>query len=260
MLKEHRGITLVSIVVMIVILIILASVSIATLTGDNGIINKANEAKLETEIAQDKEMLSMHYIEKTVDGMGRVELDEYLNYIEEQGIPTKQENGNNYAEVNGKIYEIVIENGELKIEYVEEGEITEPRIQEIKIIEQTLESIEIKVTAVRMEGGTYTYYIGTSEEQLEEDGANQTGEYTFEGLTQGETYYIKVEGENQEGLKTEKIIEIKLDAIPQGEGNIEYEIRWSLGVATVELTTESVYTIEYSTDNSQYIAGTTISG
>ena len=77
--RNHKGITLVTLVVIIILLIILASISIATLTGENGVITKANEAKLETEIAQDKEMLSMYYIEKTVDEIGNVELDEYVN-------------------------------------------------------------------------------------------------------------------------------------------------------------------------------------
>ena len=260
-LKHHDGITMIALIVIIVILLILAGITIATLTGDNGVITNATEAKLATQIAQGKEQLSMKYMEVKVEEKGEaVELDAYLNYIESQGIPTKQENGKNYAEVDGKIYEITIENDEVKIEYVEEGEITEPRIQEIKIVEQTLENIKIKVTALRMEGGTYTYYIGTTEEMLEEEGTNQTGEYTFEGLSQGQTYYIKVEAQNTQGDKTEKTIQITLEAIPQAEGNIEYEITWSLGSATVELTTQSNYTIEFSRDNAKYTKGTTING
>ena len=39
---NERGITLIALVVTIVVLIILASISIATLTGDNGIINALN--------------------------------------------------------------------------------------------------------------------------------------------------------------------------------------------------------------------------
>ena len=101
-LKHHDGITIIALIVIIVILLILAGITIATLTGDNGIINKANEAKLETEIAQDKEMLSMYYIEKTVTEIGDVELEDYLNYIEEQGIPTKQENEKKLCRIKWK--------------------------------------------------------------------------------------------------------------------------------------------------------------
>ena len=49
-----KGITLVALVVTIVVLIILASVTIAMLTGDNGIIGKVEEAKKETELARNK--------------------------------------------------------------------------------------------------------------------------------------------------------------------------------------------------------------
>ena len=45
MLKNKKGITLVALVVTIVVLLILAGVSINLVLGDNGIINKAKEAK-----------------------------------------------------------------------------------------------------------------------------------------------------------------------------------------------------------------------
>ena len=43
----------------IIVLLILASISIAMLTGENGILTKANEAKIETEIAEYREELEM---------------------------------------------------------------------------------------------------------------------------------------------------------------------------------------------------------
>ena len=47
--KKNNGITLISLVVMIVILLMLAGVTISTLTGDNGIIVKSVEAKEDSE-------------------------------------------------------------------------------------------------------------------------------------------------------------------------------------------------------------------
>ena len=44
-LKESKGITLIALVITIIVLLILAGVTIATLTGDNGILKKANDAK-----------------------------------------------------------------------------------------------------------------------------------------------------------------------------------------------------------------------
>ena len=43
-LKERKGITLIALVITIIVLLILAGVSIAMLTGENGILNQANKA------------------------------------------------------------------------------------------------------------------------------------------------------------------------------------------------------------------------
>ena len=260
-MKIQRGITIISLVVTIIVLLILASITIASLSGDNGILKNAIDAKLETEIAQDKEILSTHYLEELAnEPVGDVEIGEYLDYIENKGIPTKEEDGKSYVEVNGKIYEVKIENGELKIEYIGEGEITDPRIRKIEVVEKSLNSVKIRVDAVRAENGTYIYYIGKTEEALEEKGSNKTGEYEFIDLVQGGKYYIKVEVEREDGKKADKTIEVELESIPMGEGNIEYEITWNNGNATVKLTTNSKYTLEYSKDDKEYIEGTTVNG
>ena len=65
-LKNQKGITLLVLVVTIIILLILAGITIGTLTGDNGIIQNAGEAKEETEIANEKEILE----KATVQAMG----------------------------------------------------------------------------------------------------------------------------------------------------------------------------------------------
>ncbi len=43
--KERRGVTLIALVITIIVLLILAGVTIAMLTGDNGIISKSNASK-----------------------------------------------------------------------------------------------------------------------------------------------------------------------------------------------------------------------
>ena len=53
--KSSKGITLIALVITIIVLLILAGVSIATLTGNNGILTKAKEAKEKTEVAQNDE-------------------------------------------------------------------------------------------------------------------------------------------------------------------------------------------------------------
>ena len=63
-LKGKKGITLIALVITIIVLLILAGVTIATLTGDSGIITKADESKISTELAGYKEQLDLYIIEK----------------------------------------------------------------------------------------------------------------------------------------------------------------------------------------------------
>ena len=55
--KEQNGITLIALAVTIILLLVLASVSISMLTGQNGILNKTNEAKKNSQVANEKESI-----------------------------------------------------------------------------------------------------------------------------------------------------------------------------------------------------------
>ena len=57
--RKERGITLIALVITIIVLLILAGVSIAMLTGQNGILTQAQNAKNKTEEAQDKEKIQL---------------------------------------------------------------------------------------------------------------------------------------------------------------------------------------------------------
>ena len=59
--SKNRGITLIALVITIIVLLILAGVSIATLTGQNGILTRATDSKTQTEIAEEKEAISLAY-------------------------------------------------------------------------------------------------------------------------------------------------------------------------------------------------------
>ena len=60
---NEKGITLIALVVTIIILIILAGISISTLTGKNGILNQANSAKIMTIVSGIKEEIGLKNIE-----------------------------------------------------------------------------------------------------------------------------------------------------------------------------------------------------
>ena len=54
-IKENKGITLIALVITIIVLLILAGVTIAMLTGHNGLLNKTSESKIASEIGEEKE-------------------------------------------------------------------------------------------------------------------------------------------------------------------------------------------------------------
>ena len=61
--KKQRGITLIALVITIIVLLILAGVSIAMLTGNNGILTQVQKAKNRTEEAQEDELRKLTALE-----------------------------------------------------------------------------------------------------------------------------------------------------------------------------------------------------
>ena len=67
MLKQQKGITLVSLVITIVVLIILAGVAISLTLGDNGIFNKATAGKENYMLAANEEKAELANAEAVVN-------------------------------------------------------------------------------------------------------------------------------------------------------------------------------------------------
>ncbi len=67
-----KGITLIALIVTIIILLILAGISIASLTGENGILSKAIEAAKKTEEAKEQEEKDLQEIEKQLVEIAQV--------------------------------------------------------------------------------------------------------------------------------------------------------------------------------------------
>ena len=90
--NTNKGITLIALVITIIVLLILAGVSIAMLTGENGVLTKATESKEQTEIAQEKEEIQMAYaaakankVEDVADQVTADELNTELDKINSKG-------------------------------------------------------------------------------------------------------------------------------------------------------------------------------
>ena len=62
-MKNNKGITLIALVVTIIVLLILAGVSIAMLTGQNGILNRSQEASIKNSVADAKDQIALKVAE-----------------------------------------------------------------------------------------------------------------------------------------------------------------------------------------------------
>ena len=71
-LKRNQGITLIALVVTIIVLLILAGISIAMLTGQNGILNRATDAKNANGTAQTDEQVKLAVAEALSNGLGTI--------------------------------------------------------------------------------------------------------------------------------------------------------------------------------------------
>ena len=92
--KSTKGITLIALVVTIIILLILAGISIAMLTGNNGILTQGQRAKEETRIAGVEEVVKLYkqgkYIDSTT-GSVTENADEMLENLKGQKLVSEDE-------------------------------------------------------------------------------------------------------------------------------------------------------------------------
>lgn len=58
-MKNEKGITLIALVITIIVLLILAGISIAMISGEDGILGRAKSASVESKLAEDKEAAVM---------------------------------------------------------------------------------------------------------------------------------------------------------------------------------------------------------
>ena len=106
MIKKERGITLIALVITIIVLLILAGVTIAALSGENGILKRATEARDKTVEAQEQEEQDLE------------EMEDFIN----ESIVDSQWKQNGYEITNGKI---TVKVGDTVLNYNETSESTE---------------------------------------------------------------------------------------------------------------------------------------
>ena len=81
--KRNSGITLIALVITIIVLLILAGISIAMLTGENGILTRANDAKVETRAGTVEEKVNLWKTEKKMAEHTKQEVKEEEQMLQE---------------------------------------------------------------------------------------------------------------------------------------------------------------------------------
>ena len=105
---ETKGITLIALVITIIILLILAGISIAMLTGENGILKKAQESKNTTVYKSDIENIKLAYSTmKMYEGKTAEDLEQHIaEYIDGNIKVTLEDNGIYYIEISSGKYKL----------------------------------------------------------------------------------------------------------------------------------------------------------
>ncbi|MCI8383387.1 MAG: hypothetical protein HFJ33_00640 [Clostridia bacterium] len=139
---QNKGITLIALVMTIIILLILAGMSIATLTGENGILSKASFAEEETKKKEYEEILKLIANELRANKImnnwdNKTFLDEFEKEIpKEEKLKEAEMNRKNDETIivitkEGYIYEVT----ENKVEYIgKQGGVEIPKLEESNIV------------------------------------------------------------------------------------------------------------------------------
>ena len=198
-MREKSGITLITLVVTIIILLILAGIKNATIPTDNGIIKNANDAKEQTEIAEEKEIVDR----ATIQAMGnnkrgnlvKDELQEELDKITGKGKTETSEIGEEIEVVfveSDRYYTVDIDGNVIQI-------ITEENVADTPTYwEKTTKTDkewysyadisngdkEVKVNEPKLRGAmTAIKYVG-------EDKESQTGSKWANAITQDGSMWV----------------------------------------------------------------------
>ena len=204
--KGNKGITLIALVITIIVLLILVGVTIASITGDNGLLKRAQEAREETEKAQVKELASLTYTEAIMDES--VTDDTIMLKVVEK---LKKE-GYEIEEVTTETSTIVGINLSKETADME----TDSNATEINIILDTSSGNNSK-KYVKIEEKYYEITIGTNGIKIAE---NDT-DITLDTSTPKENLIsTNVDKENIVDISVERILETsyKLKITPKGEG------------------------------------------
>ena len=188
--QEISGITLIALVVTIIVLLILAGVSISMLTGQNGILNIAAEAKEKTEIAQSEEKVELAVMSAIANGNGTLTIENLKKELANNGItipdsatfPVTVTTGNSAYQIDkyGNITEAsTVPQISYTVTNIDGSEITSSNLPESAKLNVTITNIsELTVTSIKIKkssgteitGATIDLSKGTASVEITENG------------------------------------------------------------------------------------------
>lgn len=127
---HEKGITLIALVITIIVLLILAGISLATLTGDNGVLKQATNASIKTEHASVLEHLQLEVSSYVIDKNTNVNSITLIEYLQSRGII-----GDEIGEGSEK-YQINVETLTGKTQKYGNGTATESEKNDVYMLEK----------------------------------------------------------------------------------------------------------------------------
>ena len=174
-LLKNSGITLIALVITVIVLLILAGVTVATLTGDNGLLGKAGNAKIETEKAEIRETIELECISLEGDKNLKSKTDKEKLEILVERLKTRnglEEQNTNY-EISSKFASITTKQG---FEYTVLFDNT--------VIEGKLAYLDIADGNIDLYSNGYTQYTGNLKGINKNNVTKEyTGKYIITGTT-----------------------------------------------------------------------------
>ena len=122
--KENQlGITMIALIVTVIVLLILAGISIATLNGDSGIIKKSKEAKEQTEISEEKEVVDR----ATVQAMGNNKKGDLIESELQEQLDKIASSGKTEVTDTGEEFEVLFKESNRYYTIDKEGKISDSK-------------------------------------------------------------------------------------------------------------------------------------
>ena len=194
--KNARGITLIALVITIILLLILAGVTINALSGENGILKRATQAKSKTGRANALEQINLAIITARTEGLGQVDKTVLRDEITKAGMTVKTDGDDLPYEVVSDKYLFRI-NEDYTVEEISGIGLSK---KELKLFSGESETI----TATLTEGVTGTITWESADKNV---ATVENGKITAVGTTGSTTIIAKVEGTEYEATCKVSIVQ-----------------------------------------------------